>query len=156
MGFQFVAKNGQVLELLLDGERILGPHGNEENLDAIYHHDLDQWKLASNTHRVLIRLSETRREMAGILPEGSPQVSHADGTRWEEGAEGPTLGIEAAASFLEAAQDVSVILKALVNTQVELLDAAYEQREEFLTVVTSIDNTLSQLVSLAADAWNAG
>ncbi len=157
VGLQFEAKKGQALELLLDAERIPDPDGNQEYLAAIYYHDLDQWKLASNTQRVLVRLAETRREMAGILSGGSPQVSSADGPRCEDGAvDGFQLGIESMASFLKAAQAVSANLRALVKTQVELLEDAFEQREEFLKVVTSINDTLSELVSLVADAWPAG
>ena len=78
------------------------------------------------------------------------------GAPGETAAEGYKLDIEATASFLEAAQDVSANLKALVKTQAELLDAACEQQDELLPVVRSIDNTLSELVSLAADAWTAG
>ena len=155
VGYQFVSKKGQALELLLDAERILGPYGNEESLAAIYHHKLDQWKLASNTHRVLIRLAETRRELAAISGS-SLQVSNADGIRWEDGGAWSQLGVEATASLLEAAQDVSVNLRALVKAQVDLLDATYEQRDEFLIAMTSINKTLSELVSLAADAWTAG
>ena len=156
VGYQFVARKGQVLELLLDAERIPGSYGNQESVATIYYHDLDQWKLASNTHRVLIRLAETRRELAEILSGDSPQFPDAAGTPGEDGVEGPTLGIEATASFLESAQDVSVNLRALVKTQEELLDASYAQREEFLTVANSINKTLSELVSLAADAWTTG
>ena len=156
VGYRFVAKKGQVLELLLDAERILGPDGNQESIAAIYYHDLDQWKLVSNTFQVLSHLTGTRRELAEILSGDSPQFPDAAGTLGENGAEGPELGIEATASFLEAAQDVSANLKALVNTQVELLDAAYEQRDEFLKVMKNINNTLSELVSVAADAGNAG
>ncbi|MCH7621209.1 MAG: PAS domain S-box protein [Chloroflexi bacterium] len=156
VGYQFVAKNGKVLELLLDAERILGPYGNEENLAAIYYHDPGQWKMASSTLRVLSRLGETRRELAGILSGDNTQISNAVGTPGEAGAEGYKLGIEVTASFLKAAQDISANLKALVKTQVELLDVAYEQRDEFLPAVRSIDHTLSELVSLAADAWTVG
>ncbi len=156
VGYQFVAKKGQVLELLLDAERIPGPYGTQEYLAAIYHHDLDQWKLASDTIRILMRLAETRREMLEILSGSNPQVLNAVGTPGDAGAAGFQLGIEATASFLEAAQDVSVNLKALVKAQVDLLDATYEQRDELLPVMRSIDRTLSELVSLAADAWTTG
>ena len=153
VGFQFVAKKGKVIDVLLDGERLLGPYGNEENLAAIYYHDPGQWKLASDTHRVLIRLAKTRNEMAEILSGGSPKVLNASGA---PGAASSKLAMEATASFLEAAQDVSVNLRALVKAQVDLLDATYDQREELLPVVRSIDNTLTELVSLAEDAWMAG
>ena len=112
VGYQFVAKWGQVLELLLDAERIPGPYGNQENLAAIYHHALDQWKLASDTLWVLFRLAETRRELAGILSRGSPQFLHTFGTAGEDGAEGSKVGIEAIALLLEAVQDVSANLRA--------------------------------------------
>ena len=153
IGLQFVRKDGRVLDILLDAEVIPGTRGDPIGLATLRdRRDLSQWEQAHTTIWNLKQLTHLQRGLQSILstqfndiPDLQPSVSrqlpsHAIEMGFAE---------EAVETLVEIAQDISVNLRALRQTQEEGLNASLEQQRYLSLLAKSIDRSLGELADIA-------
>ena len=112
IGTQFVRKDGRVLDILLDAERVTATGGNDFTLAVLRKtHDLTEWEQASTTIRVFQGLTGVRRNLESVLStKGSdnPDLAlPAVQQRLGQGIEAH-LATETLVALLEFAQDISL------------------------------------------------
>ena len=147
IGYQFVRKDGQVLNLLLDAELLDIPGRDTFTLAAIYNHDsFAQWELATTTIRELKQLAQISHQWENVsaqVEDTSPDP--VSGEAKAEPATQPWWLQESLGALLVTCQDLSANLRALVRLEEQQLDVAGEQQQELLVLARSIDKTLAEL-----------
>ena len=154
IGYQFVKKNGRVLDVLIDAEVSPVTVGNLSAYAALRDgYDLTQWEQASTTIRVLQELARAQRKLKSVLSPKESDKRGADALA-EQDSSGQALEAGMASEFLgtllELAQDISVNLRGLLRVQEQWLGARAEQQHELLLVAKSIDKNLTDLTDTAA------
>lgn len=145
IGYQFVKKDGEIVDVLLDADVSPTAIGEPFSYAAIRKaHDLTQWEEATTTLTALQQLSRVRLNFERILsgregPKPDPDLTWvpAYGSELDVEVAKETLG-----KLLELGQDVSMSLRGLLRVQEEWLGATAEQHRELLLVARNIDKTL--------------
>jgi len=157
IGYQFVCKNGRLLDVLLDAEVVNTPGGDSYTVAALYDHEsFTKWEEASTTIRVLVQLARLGFDMVKA-PLGSEEKLHSEPTSaavMRSAGGSPSLVSllgELLGPLLEAALDVSTGLHALVHLHEQWLESTEERQQELLSVAKGIEKTLAELAGLAAD-----
>ena len=155
VGHQFVRKDGEPLEVLLDAEVIHSTAEDRSTLAALRTgNDLVQWKQASTTLMALQQLARIQDSLTSILsnqgsdgsaPDPPPLHQYPDPTP-ENGSWREYLG-----TLLEIGHDISGNLRALVRTHEEWLDASVEQQRELLLAAKGMEKTIAELKGTVAD-----
>ena len=153
IGYQFVCKNGQILDVLLDAKVVNTAGGDSYTVAALYGREsVVQWEQASTTIGALVQLANMQYQVEESIPSEDPGSSNSDPPPWlPKGSGQPAPSAEVLGLLLEATQDVSTGLRALVTQQEQSLETTEEHQLELLTVAKSIDKTLAELAGLAAD-----
>ena len=153
IGYQFVRKNGQIIDVLLDPELVRDNSGNTFTIAALSEeHDPTQWEQATTVIQALKELTTARDMLLGTLPTGGSYSSDAgllalqDSFGNASAVAGETLG-----TFLEHTENISVNLRALLRVHEEMLDASVEQKRDLLNVAKNIERSLAYLADMAAD-----
>ena len=145
IGLQFVCKNGQLLDVLLDAE-VVNTAGGRSALAALYYPDsLTQWNKAAKAIQMLQQLVKMRYQLEDILASvdnGNSHTKPASTSREESGQPVPTG--ELVGPLLEAVQDITHYLRALARLIEQWLETE-EHQLELLTVAKSIEKTLGEL-----------
>ena len=146
IGLQFMRKDGQVL----DAHTVTDASGDFCNLAALYDpHDRKAWEEASLVVKGLVHIACIQHELEYLL-DHSPDDYSTKGpepTSFRTLSQGK-LADEALGALIEAAQDISVNLRAFVQQQEEFLDTATVQRQELVTAARNIDGTLIELCDM--------
>ena len=153
VGYQFVSKNGSVLDILLDAEVSTDNVVDAFTLSALRDgHDFIQRRQASATLSELHRLIRLGSELEAVLSAGVADQSSGGLTELKDPS-GYLLKVdERYAVLLEYAQDISASLRGLLRVQEERIDTILEQRSELLLVARTIEKTLAELGdTIAAD-----
>ena len=155
VGYQFVRKNGQTIDVLLDAEVTPEISGHSFTIAALRDgHDRAQWEQTAITIKALKELTRWQHELeSAAFPQGIHNPN-ADPTaiRQESGQElDTTMARGAMGMLLEHIQDISVNLHALLGVHEELLDASVEQQRELLVVAKSIEKSLAHLADMTED-----
>ena len=161
VGYQFVKKNGRVMDVLLDAEAFPATAGKSFSYAAIRKgYDLAQWEQASTTITAIKALSQMRRDLEGLLRPIASDLDFPGVQQPSAIALEPALGKEALGALLELAQDTSGNLRSLLRGQEEWLGATVEHQRELLLVARNIDRTLADMADaiseLAAPSKGAG
>ena len=153
IGYQFVRKNGQIIDVLLDAELARDNSGNTFSIATLREdHDPTQWEQAATIIKALKQLASAHTLLQStLLAEGdyhrNPGLLALQASSGYASAKaGETLG-----TFLEHAENMSVNLRALLRVHEEWLDASAEQQRELLGVAKSIEKSLAYLADTAAD-----
>ena len=153
IGLQFIRKNGEILDVLLDSEVVKTPGGDGFGLAALYCPDsLTEWNNAAEAIRVLQQLAQMRYQLEDILASldiHNSQIEPAVAPPLESGQ--PVVAWTLLGPLLEAVQDVSNYLRSVARLLEQLLDTTDEHQLELLAVAKSIDKSLAELAGLAAD-----
>lgn len=161
VGAQFVGKDGQVRDVLIDAEVCPTTTCNLSAYAALYNgHDPIQWKQSSATLKGLREITGVQHELERVLFESlasekgseapdivSPTAERGAGDALAGGSAG-----EANGAFFEVAQDISGTLRGLLRIQDEWMGAAVEQQRELLLVTKSIEKDLAELTDVVATA----
>ena len=157
VGYQFVRKDGRVLDAFLDGEVLPQAESDQFAYATIrLSHDQGQWQEAGEIRKVLNNLARLRfdkvKASLELLEKQQTEPALAE-VRQSAGGPYPVLSLpeELLGSLLEATQDVSTGLRSLVTQQEHWLETTEEHQLELLTVAKSIDKTLAELAGTAAD-----
>ena len=153
VGYQFVRKNGHLIDVLLDAEVARDSSGHIFTIATLRDgHDPTQWEQAATIIKALKQLASAQAKLEGtLLNTGrvnqdpgllAPQALSDDASA----KTGETLG-----AFLEHTENISVNLRALLRVHEEWLDASAEQQRELLGVAKSIEKSLVYLADKAAD-----
>ncbi len=154
IGYQLVTKEGTVLHLLLDAVACPVTSESCSGYAALYDaDDLGQWEQATATLRALQHLTDLRSNLESLLftkgshnPDPAPPV-----TRQPLGSPPKvTWTEEALGALLEAAQDISGNLGALVRAQEEWQGTSTDQQRDLVLVAKNIDRTLRDLADTTA------
>ena len=152
IGYQFVCKNGQILDVLLDAKIVNTAGGDSYTLAALYGQEsVVQWEQASTTIGALVQLANMQYQLEESEISEDHISSNPDPPPWL-----PNVSSQPAASaavlgpLLEAIQDVSTGLRALVTLQEQSLETTEEFHLELLTITKNIDKSLAELAGLAA------
>ena len=153
VGYQFVRKNGQIIDVLLDAELGRYTSGNTFAIVTLREdHDLTQWEQAATIIKALKQLASAHALLQSpLLAEGGvnqdPGLLALQASSGDASAKaGETLG-----AFLEHTENISVNLRALLRVHEEWLDASAEQQRDLLGVAKSIEKSLAYLADAAAD-----
>ena len=150
IGLQFMRKDGQVLDVLLDAHTVTDASGDFCNLAALYDpHDRKAWEEASLVVKGLVHIACFQHQLENLL-DHSPDDYSTKGpepTSFRTLSQG-TSADEALGALIETAQDISVNLRVFVQQQAESLDTATEQRQELVMAARSIDGTLIELCDI--------
>ena len=155
IGYQFVKKNGQILEVLLDAEVSPTNTGLYSYAAIREGHGLTQLEQSSTTIRALQQLTRFRGTVESLLfPEkvgksntDLPGLQQSPGHVLEAGADKEVVG-----GLFELGQDISVNLRGLLRAQEEWLDATVAHQRELLLVAKNIERTLSELTDSLSTA----
>ena len=154
IGYQLVRKDGSVLDLLLDAERVHSQHEGIYTIAALHERgNRVQWQQAS----IIIK---TLRQLTGIQEVLlDPSLPQADGRLeaeslalggWPGHPRGQLLGTEVIEALLEKLSDVSTHLRGLARTHEEWQEASVEQQRELVLATKSIDKNLVELTYMMA------
>jgi hypothetical protein len=153
VGYQFVTKNGQAVDITLDAEISPVPIGRVVAYATLRErHGITQWQQATTTIRALKELTSAQAKLEGILSaDGRYHVDTdllalQDSSGNASAKAGETLG-----AFLEHTENISVSLRAILRNHEEMLDASVEQQRELLMVAKSIEKSLAHLADMAED-----
>ena len=143
VGYQFVMKNGQVIDVLLDAEVTPEISGQSFTIAALREgHDLIQQQQSATTIKALQELTSWQHELKDFL---SPQEIHNQDagllTPQDSSANALAKAGETLGTFLELTENISVSLRALLQTHEEMLDASVEQQRELLEVAKSMEKS---------------
>ena len=154
IGYQLLTKEGKVLDLLLDAVACPVTSESCSTYAALYDAgDLGQWEQASASLRALLDLTNLRSNLERLLftegshnPDLDPSVirqplGSPPKVTWTE---------EALGALLEAAQDISGNLGALVRAQEEWQGTSTDQQRDLVLVAKIIDRTLRDLADTTA------
>ena len=153
VGYQFVRKNGRIIDVLLDAELSRDKSGTTFTIATLREgHDPVQWKQAVTIIKALKQLASEHALLESTLlaEEGvnqdpcSPEAQRL--SSFASANSGETLE-----PFLEHTESISVNLRALLRVHEEWLDASAEQQQELLGVAKSIEKSLGYLADTAAD-----
>ena len=157
VGLQFVRKDGRVLDAFLDAKVLPQADSNQFAYATIrFGHDQRQWKEARTIRKALNHLTRLRGEKVeaslGWQEKQHPELGLAEVLQ-STGGSSPVLSLPEGifGPLLEATQDVSSGLRALVTRQEQSLETTEEHQLELLTIAKSIDKSLAELAGLAAD-----
>ena len=154
VGYQFVRKDGGVVDLLLDAEVGLGNTGTERSYAALYEADITQWKQACRSLRDLKALNRAKRKYESARSPDRGDVSNTERLERRQLPDDTSdlMNNELVTAFHELAQDASVNLRAIARVQEELAGAIVEHQSETRLVLKSIDRTLANLADAVAAA----
>ena len=148
VGYQFVKKDGEIVDVLLDMDVSPATIGEPFNYAAIRKaHDLAQWEEAT-TLAGLQQLSRVRFNLESVLlaREGGGLDLDTGAVQGSYGSEMETeVAVEGLGRLLELAQDIPTSLRGLLRVQEEWLRATMEQHRELMLVAKSIDRTLTDM-----------
>ena len=153
IGYRFLRKSGDVIDLLLDAELGLAPDGTLCTYAALYPFDDPvERELASKTLKELRTLTKLQRTYESAL------LSRQAGRPRQESEEGPQFApSEVVPAFGELTRDTSINLRALAKAHEELARGAAGHEQELVLVLKSIDKTLAYLADAVASApWMSG
>ena len=150
---QFVCKNGQILEVLLDAQVINLAEGDSYTVAALYDHEsFKQCEGASTTISVLVQLAHMQYQLVESEASEDTISSNPNPPRWLPKVAGqPALSAEVWGPLLEVTQDLSTSLRALVTQQEQWLETTEEHQLELLALAKSIVKTLADLAGTSAD-----
>ena len=153
IGYQFVRKDGKVLNLLLDAELLDCPGEDTFALAAMYNHDnFPQWELATTTIKELKRLAQMSHQLEDVSAQVEDSSPDPDsGVAKAEPATQAWSLQETMGALLETCQDLTANLRALVRLLEQWVEATEEQHRELLGVGDSIEKTLAELADTAAE-----
>ena len=155
IGYQFVGKDGGILDLLLDAEAFQDPEGRYFTYATLRDSaDLSQWAVASATLRTLrqlTRLQGNLRKATVDWQEGVPETTTSELPAWLPDTSEGRWTKRTLEDLVELTRDIGTGLRGLSRTQEEVFGTAAEQQQEFLVIARSVDRTLADLsVSAAA------
>ena len=154
MARQFVRKEGKVLDILIDAEVCrattceCSAYGTLTDV-----HDLKQWEEASKTLKALKDITTIQHIVERVLvtDEGDDPDAAPQGTKQLPGRVSQTgeWG-EAAAAFLELAQDISANLRGLLHVYEGWLSESTEQQRKLALSARSLDRSFAALADTLA------
>jgi len=153
--YQFMAKNGEVVNVLLDAEVSHGIGGELITLAALRDEQgPPQDRQALHTIRALQHLSRLRRELEGIeivITGDHKKLTDDDLAFYSTHlrSKGPSVE-QPMGTLVDIFHDISVYLRGLLKTQEEVLSEGMERQREMLDVIKNIDRTLVELVDAVA------
>lgn len=151
VGYRFVRKNGQAIDLLLDAEAFQDSAGQKCTYAALYDgQDHIQWELASSTIRVLKALANLQQQLTNIPSEEKNEATDPNIPRTSDSSQ-PSLEIdaigEAQGQILESARIAGASLQALARVHDELVAGAAEQQRELRLVAQGFDKILAEIAA---------
>lgn len=149
--YQFMAKSGEVVNVLLDAEVSRGVGGELIALGALRDEQgLPQDRQALHTIRALQHLSRLRRELEDIetvITGDHKKLTDDDLAFYSTHLRPKEPSVEQPmGTLIEVFHDISVYLRGLLKTQEEVLSDGMEHQLEILDVIKNIDRTLVELV----------
>ena len=148
IGYQFVKKNGRVLDVLVDADIVLTRETWFTYAALRKGPDLAEWERSSATINALQQLTRLRTDLEKLLYRGRPGEFDPDPL----GSQPPhahvldaALDTEALGALNELGQDISASLRGLLRTQEEWMYTTAEQQRELMLVAKNIDRTLTDL-----------
>ena len=153
IGYQFLKKDGQILDVLLDAEAYPVDKVNSFSYAALRDsYELVQWEQASVTLKALLELTRRRDELEAVLyAKGSDNPDVAAVQPVSENMSEASWTKEALVALLEHMQDISIALRGLTRLHEESLDAVVEQQSELLGVAKQLNKTLLYLADTLAE-----
>lgn len=152
IGYEFVCKNGRILDVLLDAQVVNTVGGDSYTVAALYGREsVVQWEEASTTIRVLMQLAHMQYQVEQSVGSEDPDRSNSDPPPWlPKVSSQPAPSADVLGPLLEATLNVSSGLRALVTQQEHWLETTEEHQLELVRIAKSIDRTLAELAGTAA------
>ncbi|MCH7997078.1 MAG: hypothetical protein IIB11_04810 [Chloroflexi bacterium] len=160
IGYQFVKKDGKVMDLLLDAELCPNTFGQLRTLAALRDpNDPTERYWASSTMKVLQMFTDVGRELESMQPSAlwnSQNKQDAPLIPSERCNHNEELTREFASAILEYSRDLTVNMRGILRAQEEKAVKSEEQFAEMLTVAKNIDHSLADLAdSVATGRWKS-
>ena len=147
VGFEFVKKNGQVLDSLLDAETITLPAGESASCATIRKpHRQEESDRSSTTIRAIEQLIQVRSSLHTVAyaHRATAEIDASSG-----------LVSEMLPPLVELGQNISYSLRGLVRTSEEWLGETAQQQRELLLLAKNIDLTLRDMADTLAEMRSA-
>ena len=148
VGYEFVRKDGRVIDVLLDAYMIEQPPGERMTLATLCQRSgHSQWLLASTVLKTLLGLNRAQLSLYRMVynqeaAEQEPQTPEAHPT----GANGmPMPEAEDWDQLSDIAQEVSSHLHAMADVKEQRMHTMANQRQQLLLLAETVETTLAEL-----------